>query len=55
MRDEWTIRSPCLGSGENAKRTGLAVVDEDTEPSGGQYARISVGGECAAAPNTILH
>ena len=45
MRDEWCVRSACMGVG------GLSIVDEDTSPSGGKAAKIQIA--CNSMTNQI--
>jgi hypothetical protein len=46
MREEWTIQSPCLGlTNKDQKVFGTTIIDPQTVPSGGKYAKIQLAGE----------
>ena len=54
MRDEWCIRSACMGVGGSTGKTsqlGLSLLDEDTFASGGQSAKVQIA--CNSMTNQI--
>lgn len=48
MREDWTIQLPCLGvtvsSFNSIKNIGCTIIDAQTVPAGGKYAKIAIDG-----------
>lgn len=49
MREDWTIQLPCLGLTvplfhNSGKITGSTIIDAQTVPAGGKYAKIQFDG-----------